>query len=56
MDDIALFVRAETQELIRRRKLLHFTINKEELKKESLARPPKVLVACGYCIRTLSLV
>jgi hypothetical protein len=32
MDDIASFVRAETQGLIRRNKLLRFSINKEELK------------------------
>jgi hypothetical protein len=32
MDDIASFVRAETQDLIRRRQLLRFSINKEELK------------------------
>jgi citrate lyase synthetase len=32
MDDIASFVRAETQDLIRSRQLLRFSINKEELK------------------------
>jgi hypothetical protein len=31
MNDIVSFVRAETQDLIRRRKLLRFSINKEEL-------------------------
>ena len=41
MDDIALFVRAETQDLIRRRKLLHFTINKEELKKRIIGQVTK---------------
>jgi hypothetical protein len=30
-DDIASFVRAKTQDLIKRRKLLHLSMNKEEL-------------------------
>jgi hypothetical protein len=41
MDDIASFVRAETQNLIKRKKLLRSSINKEELKDDIIDQVTK---------------
>ena len=40
-DDIVSFVRAETQDLIKRRKLLRSSINKEDLKEEIIDQVTK---------------
>lgn len=40
-DDITSFVRAETQDLIKKKKLLRFSINKEELKESIIDQVTK---------------